>query len=754
MITEIKLNQITSYNEEVVITDLKKLNFFYGNNGSGKSTIAKYLYNVSDSNNTQYLNTENCSLVGYNNETSQLLVFDEKFIERNFIENENLNGIFSLDEQNEEIDNIIRAEQEKIKANDLFTQEIEDSKSSIVKNRQLNFSTLKTQIFRKRDVFKDFSKLSLKHSGNSSNHLKKIKKLLNEAKESDVSLSEITNTYQELFEKDIIEIKNNVNPLLYRDLRNLENKINKILDVIIIGNQDVDIASLIESLNIKKWVEEGIDYIDKNLEEQSCPFCQEKTINKTLIEKFESYFDETYKNKIKEIEDLKEEYKVCSNKIISNLQQIEEVYNPNQETTLTIKELNEFFLNNMSIIQDKIDNSNEKKNILSLTTFKEKLSNLLKLIKVQNETFNTLGDKKEKLIENVWSYLAFHSKEEIEKNIKDEYLLALDFFEHTKIKQLIYVESQKSQEIIEENRSSTIDTDKAKDKINNILTSSGISGFKIEKIEEDSNIPKYYIKREESNSNSSDVFKTLSEGEKNFISFLYFHQLCIGTDNETNREKKKIVVIDDPVSSLDSQVLFLVTTLIRDLAKKKGRANSLRNDFFNESILQIFVLTHNTYFFKEVTFPMGNKLCYDIAFFQVTKVNETSKITRLNKNTIDNDYNLLWRALIELKTNSENQNNIVIGNIMRRIIQTFLNFTRTNSNEWKIIEELPQEDSKRIIFSSLISQINDDSHESNPLDELHFQRISQANTNDLFDVFELIFKDIGGEEHYNSMLQI
>src|SRR5690606_19588916 len=118
-----------------------------------------------------------------------------------------------------------------------------------------------------------------------------------------------------------------------------------------------------------------------------------------------------------------------------------------------------------------------------------------------------------------------------------------------------------------------------------------------------------------------------------------------------------------------------------------------------------------------------------------------------------NDYNLLWRALIELRTN-DNQNNIVIGNIMRRILQTFLNFTKVNSNEWRIIEELPQDDPKRIIFSSLISQINDDSHESNPLDELHFQRIGQANTGDLFDVFELIFKDIGGEEHFNAMSEI
>lgn len=32
--------------------------------------------------------------------------------------------------------------------------------------------------------------------------------------------------------------------------------------------------------------------------------------------------------------------------------------------------------------------------------------------------------------------------------------------------------------------------------------------------------------------------------------------------------------------------------------------------------------------------------------------------------------------------------------------------------------------------------------------------VIQANTVDLFDVFELIFKDIGGEEHFNAMSAI
>lgn len=93
MITQINLNNVTSYKNDVVIENLKKLNFFFGNNGTGKSTIAKY-FNYLNNNQNSHIYYGNCSNLGYDINNHQVLVFDELFIKENFIDNNLLPGVF------------------------------------------------------------------------------------------------------------------------------------------------------------------------------------------------------------------------------------------------------------------------------------------------------------------------------------------------------------------------------------------------------------------------------------------------------------------------------------------------------------------------------------------------------------------------------------------------------------------------------------------------------------------------------------
>lgn len=67
MIESLKIKNIATYDtvDGVQIPDLKKVNFFFGYNGSGKSTIVKYLYNLSLDTSLKSQDFNDCSQTGY-----------------------------------------------------------------------------------------------------------------------------------------------------------------------------------------------------------------------------------------------------------------------------------------------------------------------------------------------------------------------------------------------------------------------------------------------------------------------------------------------------------------------------------------------------------------------------------------------------------------------------------------------------------------------------------------------------------------
>ena len=91
------------------------------------------------------------------------------------------------------------------------------------------------------------------------------------------------------------------------------------------------------------------------------------------------------------------------------------------------------------------------------------------------------------------------------------------------------------------------------------------------------------------------------------------------------------------MSSLDSDILFVVSSLIKGLFDEV-RAGTAH-------IKQIFVLTHNVYFHKEVTFNPKRRLhsaMNEETFWVVRKVGVQSKVERHSTNPIKTSYELLW----------------------------------------------------------------------------------------------------------------
>ena len=149
----------------------------------------------------------------------------------------------------------------------------------------------------------------------------------------------------------------------------------------------------------------------------------------------------------------------------------------------------------------------------------------------------------------------------------------------------IVTQIAKQDNVITEQSKLVSNIDEAVANINTRLFELGIDSFKIRKHDEG----KAEYKLVRSDEDEENIFETLSEGEKMIISFLYFVEECRGKENSKSTDKKKIIVIDDPISSLSNIYVFNVGSLIK-------------TEFFCSSKIynQIFVLTHNLYFFYEL----------------------------------------------------------------------------------------------------------------------------------------------------------
>jgi wobble nucleotide-excising tRNase len=215
-------------------------------------------------------------------------------------------------------------------------------------------------------------------------------------------------------------------------------------------------------------------------------------------------------------------------------------------------------------------------------------------------------------------------------------------------------------------------------------------------------------------------------------------QLAKGSTSQELITEERILVIDDPISSLDSNVLFVVSSLLKEVIK------SIKNDSGN--IKQLILLTHNIYFHKEVSFIDGRTKSNNDTFFWILRRNSNvSSIQSFEmSNPIQNSYELLWQ---EIK-NRDYISGITIQNTMRRIIESYFKILGKFGDD-DLIKKFANAQEQEIC-RSLISWINDGSH-SIP-DDLFIEH-QGATIDKYFEVFKRIFDVMGHAEHYNMMMR-
>lgn len=739
MIERISIRGVASYsddNEQII--EPKKVNFLFGLNGSGKTTISRYLAAQNDQRYSKCQIEDRDSNIKY-------CVYNQDYVKENFSA-AMIPGVFTLGKDSIET----KTKREKLtneieKLNEVITQK---TKEIIGSDDSLGYQQKLAQLEQK--YTDKFWEIKQAFSQNNS-HLKEAISgvLTNKIKFKDRLLSESQKKESVLLEKEQLESRcqqlfgasvEKVNPISvpsgFDDLLSLEK--NEILKIPIVGKENVAISELIQKLGNSAWFSSGRQYLD--LSNGKCPFCQQK-LPDDFPQQVANYFDETYKKNIGKISSLKETYINSAKKLIIQIQPL--IDNPNifLKADLLIDKfdlLKERLKSNLERIKNKETTPNSIVELDSIeeisTSIKSVIQKANNDIREHNARIDNIKDERAKLTSEVWRFIV----SKLESDINDYNRIKLEIQQkiddtNKEIEDAKTTRNIKTAELHEIEKRLTSITPTANG-INDMLKNYGFNSFKLKENDETQT---YRFVR----TNNEPAFETLSEGERNFVTFLYFMHTLKGNTDNSGRKDNKVLVIDDPVSSLDSDVLFLVSSLIRDLFDGVYHNNS------RDGVKQIFILSHNLYFFKEVSYELGIEP-EKTGYWIVSKVNNVSKIKSYNSNPVSSTYEMLWDEVRRAQNDPTNFNTVTLANAMRRILEYYFHFLgRKSLNSFH--RQFP--DGERQLFKSLISWTMAGSHSQ-------FDDFSSApstyNAQSFLTVFKKLFEITNNLSHYNMMMHI
>ena len=159
--------------------------------------------------------------------------------------------------------------------------------------------------------------------------------------------------------------------------------------------------------------------------------------------------------------------------------------------------------------------------------------------------------------------------------------------------------------------------------------------------------------------------KRLSEGEKTAIAFLYF---LVQLKDQDFDLADGVVVIDDPISSLDSAAIYQAFSFLKNATKNAA---------------QLFILTHNHEFlrlvlnwFQNLPSALKKQCSYSMVLCSETATGRSARIGPLDQLLVDHatEYHYLFKVLYTFQSDGTTLSCYHVPNITRKVLETFLDF--------------------------------------------------------------------------------
>ena len=690
------------------IVELKPVNIFYGRNYSGKTTLSRILRSVeTKARLAKYPNARFSLLCDNGNPINQdSLAYDKsvRVFNRDFVK-DSLSFVYDddgdiepfsvvLGEENADIEKQIVILTDKLGSEvdktGLYGQltesqnELNNAKERLTTAQRKRDDELRDKARKIKETYSKYGYLNY----DISNIRKNIEFL---ASNPDFPLapnkkSEHEETIEEK-QKDSI----NIPQALTVGFSNLAHQTKLLVEKEIITTKPIH--ELLENHRLQNWVHDGMELHHNR---DTCAFCRQ-TLSASIWEELNNHFNQESNALIKNIETLIKDIESEKSDVLNYhdnpaFQELKYYSVFHQRLRDAINECKESSNKYGEALGKLISQLKERQNDifkklifempqLDLSLLSDVVNNLREIIAESNEYTSKLSEKQKEagkslVLNEVYNFINSPDYVKKEHDVNQSESVRLEKKKGNDQKNQLVSQAKEDIKQLMLKRKHMPGTEI----INRLLSSHfGQQSLSLQPDNDD----KFVIKR------GDEIAYNLSEGERNIIAFCYF----IARLNEDTAEKNPIIWIDDPISSLDSNHIFFVYSIIDAEIVQPKRYK------------QLFIATHNLDFLKYL-----KRLSQDYQgkgdnkkkireFFLISK-QKTSTISIMPKylEKYASEFNYLFEQIYKCAHVNENEGNNY---------QYFLNFA---NNARKFLE---------IYFCFIFPNIRgqDDSEKNDPFDK-------------------------------------
>ena len=680
--------------------DFSRFNLIYGWNKSGKTTFSRAFvacekkttkFTQYPSNGEFEINTESGVISHWNcqNGTKQIRVFNRDFIEENvsFDPTNSSNPIVYVGEEDIESSKRLKALQGKVAT-------LEEKYESARRYRRENENA--------EDAFRTLTALSIKNTvGNLkvNDKYRSYNKAIVKRTIEEIGIENCSKLSDADFEKQKRSISDDPQAKLpplskynfsfFYDGKSLDDfpqvfgEVSRLLKRKVVAET---IDRFKEDPKLNQWAQHGFELHKTEDEKKKCLFCQNE-LSAGFLDSLSRHFSSDYeelqsdiKSFIASLAGLRRKVEETNQGLYPDLQVKYE--NHAKELIRIVGELDAWTGEAVKQLEEKYDNPlSEVSDCQSpddfSVLFNRKIDDINVVIKKHNDRVENHEQDVQQAKEELEKHLiAVAIEEQDYPNIKSEHDKSVDA--ETRAKKAVDANNQEISKLEKE----TSNIGKAVQKINRYLEE--FFGRKEILLELDNSKKGYIIQRD------GDVAHNLSEGEKNAIAFSYF---IVKTQETGFRVKEGTIVIDDPISSFDSNFIYHCFSLIKSHFKNAE---------------QLIISTHNFEFFNLLKdwFEQKNrnaesdntrvshgsdKKPIPCEFFMFENIIEADKrcasIVPLEETLrkFKSEYHFLFSRLNKFNTEGtpDYADFYTIGNIARRFLEIYVNFKIPTTGDLK-----------------------------------------------------------------------